>query len=352
MRGGLFGAPVIARGNIAGREIDRMNIMIVGGTGFLGYYTALDALKKGHSVASLSLEDVPLEGWYPKEVDVHYGDVFTMSEEELVPVLTGYDAMVYSVGPDDRVTPPAPAYEFFHERLVGHCAKMFRAARKAGVRRAVVYNSYFAAFDRLYPDKQLAKLHPYIRCRVEQAARLIEESEGRMDVMVLELPYIFGSMPQRTPIWKEVFLERFFRMPVVFFPRGGTTMIHVKSVGEAGVGALERGVHGQRYPIGDENHNYRVMLQWMQEGLGIKKPIWQVNAGLCAMGANMLAKKEAKEGREAGLNMKHLMLDIMADELYIPDDTIREVSALLGYSRGGVKEGVYEAMKACYPDGF
>jgi len=329
-----------------------MKIMIVGGTGFLGYYTTLAALKKGHSVGSLSMDDIDLEGWYPSGVDVRFGDVFAMSEEELIPVFEGYDAMVYSVGPDDRVTPPAPAYEFFHDRLVTQCAKAFRAARRAGVKRAVVYNSYFAAFDRLHPEKRLAEVHPYIRCRVEQAERVIAEGGGSMDVMVLELPYIFGAMPKRTPIWKNVFLERFFRAPVVCFPRGGTTMIHVRSVGEAGVGALKHGKHGQRYPVGDENHNFRVMLEWMEEGLGVKKPIWQVPAGLCALGADMLAKKEAKKGKEAGLNMKRLMLDIMNEELYIPAETIDEVSALLGYSRDGVKEGVLEAMHASYPEGF
>lgn len=329
-----------------------MKIMIIGGTGFLGYYTAQAALKKGYQVGSLAIDDIPLAGWYPEEVEIKVGDVFQMSEDEIAEALKGYDAMVYSVGPDDRVTPPAPAYDFFHERLVEHCAKAFRAARKAGVKRSVVYNSYFACFDRLYPEKKLAERHPYIRCRVEQAKRLIEESEGQMDVMVLELPYIFGSMPERTPIWKDVFIERFFRYPAVFFPKGGTTMIHVQAIGEAGVGALEKGVHGQRYPIGDENHNYRVMLEWMEEGLGVKKPICQVSAGLCAMGANMIAKKDAKEGKEAGLDMKHLMLDIMADELYIPDETIDEISALFGYSRGNVREGVLEAMKACYPNGF
>ena len=329
-----------------------MKIMIIGGTGFLGYYTALAALQNGHGVGSLSINDIPLEGWYPQEVDVRFGDVFAMGEQEIAKALNGFDAMVYAIGPDDRVTPQAPAYDFFHERLVEHCAKVFRAARKAGVKRAVVYNSYFATFGRMYPEKRLAELHPYIRCRLEQAQRLIDESEGKMDVMVLELPYIFGAMPQRTPIWKSVFIERFFRAPVIFFPKGGTTMIHVRGVGEAGVGALERGKHGGRYPIGDENRNFRVMLQWMQEGLQIKKPVWQLPAWMCAMGAEQLARKEAKAGRQAGLNMKHLMLDIMSEELYIPERTIEEVSALLGYSRGGVKEGVMETMHACYPEGF
>ncbi len=146
-----------------------MKIMVVGGTGFLGYYTVLAALKRGHKVASLSVDDIPLAGWFPPEADVRFGNVFAMREEEIAAAFEGYDAMAYSIGPDDRVTPPAPAYDFFHERLVEQCAKVFRAARSAGVRRAVVYNSYFATFDRMYPEKRLAAVHPYIRCRVEQA---------------------------------------------------------------------------------------------------------------------------------------------------------------------------------------
>ena len=328
-----------------------MRIMIVGGTGFLGYYTTLAALEAGHETGSLAIDDVSLDDWFPPSVERRTGNVFEMDEDALTGALAGYDAMVYSIGPDDRVTPKAPAYDFFHERLVTHCARVFRAARRAGVRRAVVYNSYFATLDRLYPKKRLAQTHPYIRCRVEQAERLIAES-GDMDVMVLELPYIFGAMPMRTPIWRDVFIERFFRYPVVCFPKGGTTMVHARSVGQAGVAALECGARGERYPVGDENHNYRVMLEWMLEGLSVNKPIVQLPASVCALGADAIARKDARAGKESGLNMRALMRDIMNEELYIPQSTIEEVAGRFGYARGLVREGVLEAMHACYPEGF
>ncbi len=329
-----------------------MKIMIVGGTGFLGYYTALAALEKGYAVSSLSVKDVPLDGWYPPQIEVVYGDVFAMGKDELKNIFKGYDALVYSIGPDDRVTPKAPAYDFFHQKLVVDCAKVFLAAQEAGVQKAVLYNSYFATFDRLFPQKELAKHHPYIACRVEQAQKIIEQSEGKMQVCVLELPYIFGAMPKRTPIWKDVFIERFFRYPMVFFPRGGTTMIHAKSVGQAGVGALERGEGAKRYPVGDENMTFKQMLLYMQEGLKIKKPILQPSKKICALGAKSIAKSNAKKGLESGLDMERLMLDIMGEELYIPPQTIEENATLLGYARGGVKEGIIEAMRACYPKGF
>ena len=84
---------------------------------------------------------------------------------------------VYAVGPDDRITPAAPAYVFFHERLVDAVEKVAIAVRKAGVKKFVVLNSYFAYFDRIWPEKELSKHHPYIRCRVEQAERVISAGE-------------------------------------------------------------------------------------------------------------------------------------------------------------------------------
>lgn len=334
-----------------------MKIMIVGGTGFLGYYATLTALKKGHEVAAFALDDVNLSGWWPQNVPVGHGDIFEMTEDELVPVFEGYDAFIYSVGPDDRYTPKAPSYAFFHQHLVEDASKVFRAARRAGVKRSVVNNSYFAYFDRQYPEKGLAKYHPYIRSRVEQAARLFEESGGGaacggMDVMVLELPYIFGKMPERMPIWKDVYIERFFHYPAIFFPKGGTSMIAIEHVGEAEIGALENGKHGERYPVADENHTFRWMIKEFEKGLKINKPIIQPGAKICAMGADRIAKAEAKKGNEAGLNMAKLMTDIMAYELYIPEEVIEANSKLLDYGRGGLEKAISETMVRCYPEGF
>ena len=41
----------------------KKKLLILGGTGFLGYYTTMLALKKGYEVGSISLNDVNLEGW-------------------------------------------------------------------------------------------------------------------------------------------------------------------------------------------------------------------------------------------------------------------------------------------------
>ena len=279
-----------------------MKIMIVGGTGFLGYHSLLEALKRGHEVNALAIDDVELGDWYPKEVNIEFGDVFELSEEDLLERLAGYDWMIYAVGPDDRITPNAPAYEFFHTRLVDAVEKVTTAARKAGVKKIVILNSYFAYFDRIWPEKGLSKHHPYIRCRVEQAEKVIAAGKNEMSVIIIELPYIFGSMPNRIPLWKDVLLDRFARGKIIFFPKGGTNMIAVEHVAEAIIGALEHGEHGKRYTVGDENHSFNEMLEMMMSAIGENKKIINIPRFLAVLAGMMIERDFKKKGLEGGLD--------------------------------------------------
>lgn len=330
-------------------------LMIVGGTGFLGYYTAKLALEKGYEVASISildddLENKDLDSWYPKEIKNTFLDVFEASEEELEKALKGYDYMIYAVGPDDRYTPKAPSYDFFHYRLVDSVAKVFRAAEKAGVKKAAIYNSYFAYFDRRYPEMKLAEKHPYIRCRVEQA-KILNEQKKKMEVVVLELPYIFGSMDARLPIWRDVFLNRYVNgNKLVFFSKGGTTMIAVEHIAEAGIGAIEYGKDGERYPIGDENRSFKWMLEYMSECKGVHKKVILPPTWMCVLGAKAIQGADKKKGLEGGLNYALIMKEIMSIDMVIEPEVMDKVNAELHISRGGLEEAIQKTMDRCYPN--
>ncbi|NSW50925.1 MAG: NAD(P)H-binding protein [Anaerolineae bacterium] len=326
-----------------------MKVMIIGGTGFLGYHASLEFLARGHEVATLSLPDVALGHWFPAAIQVQYGDVFSMTDRGLAQALTGYDALVYAVGPDDRVTPPAPAYPFFHARLVDASAKVIAAAREAGIRRSVVLNSYFATFDRTQPQKKLAERHPYIRCRVEQAERVIAEGQDRMDVMILELPYIFGAMPGRVPLWKDVLFERLRKPKVILYPKGGTNMIAVEHVAEAIVGAVERGIHGKRYPVGDVNLSWNGMIQLILHAMGTNKPVINIPRFLAVQAGKQMQEDHAKKGLESGLDPVWLMKDIMTDEFFFDPSESRQE---LGYRSGGIETAIEKTVYASYPEDF
>ena len=330
-------------------------LMIVGGTGFLGYYTAKLALKKGYEVASISVLDddlinKDLNSWFPKEVKNTILDVFTASEEEIEKVMKDYDYMIYSVGPDDRYTPKAPAFDFFHFRLVDSCAKVFRAAQKAGVKKAAVFNSYFAYFDRRYPEMKLAEKHPYVRCRVEQA-KLLNEQKKNMEVVVLEFPYIFGSMEARLPIWRDVFLDRYVNgKKTVFFSKGSTTMISVEHIAEAAIGAIEYGKDGERYPVGDQNKSYKWMLEYMSECKGVKKKVFLPPTWMCTLGAKAIERGFHKNGQEGGLDYALVMKEVMSIDLCIEPEVMDKVNEELHISRGGLEEAIKATMDRCYPN--
>ncbi|MCC6868208.1 MAG: hypothetical protein IT522_05240 [Burkholderiales bacterium] len=100
------------------------------------------------------------------------------------------------------------------------------------MRRAVVYGSYFAYFERLWPQMRFADKHPYIRSRRDQERMALSFASDDFSVGVLELPYIFGTQPGRKPVW--VFLVEAIRgmKGATLYPKGGTTMVTVRQVAQ------------------------------------------------------------------------------------------------------------------------
>lgn len=327
------------------------NVFIAGGTGFLGYYSALMFLKKGCSVSTISLPDeINLGDWYPKEINLSFGDLFKMSENEIFENLNGnnYDTFIYCLGPDDRITPPAPAYDYFHLRLVDHCLRICTAVKMAGIKRCVILNSYFSYFDR-QSNGQFSKYHPYIKCRVEQAKAITEIGEdGVFDVMILELPYIFGSMPEREPIWGSVFLDRFKKMPAAFFPDGGTAAIHVTGVAEAVFAAACNGENGSRYPVNSTNIKYKDMINAMMLYAGLKRKFIKIPKWIAYLTGFILLIKDKLSGSQGGLYYPKLMSQILSKDLFIdPIETYERLNYQEYDFKGGddVYEGIKEAMQ-------
>jgi len=334
------------------------NVFIAGGTGFLGYFSALQFLKKGVAVSTIALdENINENDWFPKEIDKSYGDLFAMTEDEVFNLLNGksFDTFVYGLGPDDRITPKAPAYEFFHERLVNQCVKICSAAKRAGVKRCIVMNSYFTHFNRQKNGK-LAARHPYIKCRTEQAAAIMNLGKtAEFDVMIIELPYIFGEMPGRIPIWKDVFVERFKKMPAIFFPGGGTTAIHVTGVAECIVAAAYNGENGKSYLPATENLKFRDMIKFMMASAGYPKKFVKIPAYIGYLAGLSIIAKDKKKGLESGLHLAKIMTDILSQDFFADcEQTKIDLNYKeLGFDGGeDVRTGIKEAMRKAYPETF
>lgn len=319
-----------------------MNIFIIGGTGFIGYHAILEFVKKGHSVSTLSLPPLPVDNLLPPEVTIRLGDLNQLDDENIRDLLKGQDALVFAAGADDRNIPKAPAYDFFYEANVQVPKRLFRLAKEAGVQKGVVLGSYFAYFNRLWPGLELAKHHPYIRSRMAQINETMEVTMPDLELMVLELPYIFGSMPGRVPLWAP--LIRYLRSPLpLLYPRGGSNCVSVTQVGKAILGAVEQGKGGEIYQIGDENLSWEDMLTRLSQAAGVKKRVVTLADWIVRVGLTLTEVYIRIRGREGGLDLLHF-IDLQTTKAFFDPEPSRKA---LGYGQGDLDEAFKETVDAC-----
>jgi dihydroflavonol-4-reductase len=319
-----------------------MRILIIGGTGFIGYHTVRECLHRGHEVMVLALPPIPAEDLLPREAGIVLKDIDRMSDASVLDLLKKQNAVVFAAGADDRSIPRAPAYPFFYKANVTSCVRLFTLARRAGIKRGVLVSSYFTHFDRIWPWYKLSENHPYIRSRQEQEKQSLTAAAPGLELMILELPYVFGSMPGRTPLWKP--LIDYLRSPFpLFYTRGGTNMISVKHVAEAIAGALEHGKGGERYLIGDENISWSEFLNRLNCTLGRCKKVITIPTFLLYGPIAAVQFFHKIKGKESGLHpMKFLKIQTI-NTFFDPEPSRK----LLGHGRGGLDDAFQDTVQAC-----
>ncbi len=317
-------------------------VFVVGGTGFLGYHAIQEFLARGWGITALGLPPAPPADLYPTPVKVVLQNLGVLSDAELLALLRGHDALVFAAGLDDRYTPAKPAYARFYQANVAAVQRLLTQAKEAGVKRAVVLGSYFAHFNRLWPELKLAERHPYIRSRVEQEK--VATSVPGLEGMVLELPYIFGTMP--IPGWKPIWapLIKYLRSSkTIFYPAGGTACISATVVGRAIAAAIERGEAGQCYPIGQENLTWSEMLARLAQAdqrqiKVVTVPTWAIRAGMLGV---LLSHQ--LQGKESGLNLRHFAALQTAKTFVDPEISRRA----LGFEVDVLDDAFRKTVEAC-----
>jgi len=319
-----------------------MKVFIIGGTGFIGYHAVLEFLKRGHRISTLALPPLPASDLFPPEVAITLADLGQTSDQELRGLLRDHDALVYAAGADDRTIPKRPAYDLFFRANVETPQRVFELARQAGIRRGVVIGSYFAYFDRVWPEMRLAGRHPYIRSRQAQVEACFAASLPALELMILELPYVFGAMPGRVPLWRP--LIQYLRSPwPLFYPRGGTNVIAVESVAEAIAGAIERGRAGEIYQVGGENLSWVELLARLSRLAGREKRVITLPDVAVQAGMMLIGLIHHVQGRESGLNPAYFAR-LQTARTFLDPGTARQA---LGYGESDVDSALRKTVEAC-----
>jgi nucleoside-diphosphate-sugar epimerase len=284
--------------------VQAMRVAMIGGTGFLGYFTCRDIVARGHDVLALGL-GAPAEGTMPDGVGFESRKVKTCSDADLAAVLAGADAVIYAAGADGRFSDRAPVIDGFRRHKVAPMRRLVPAMKAAGATKLVIFGSYYTAVARERPDLVDLKRNPYPLSRQEQMDVAFELCGADIGVDVLELPYIFGGAPGRGTLWGFT-MDKVSAEGPVPVPAGGTACVTAEQVGAAAAGAVERSGPHAAWPIGGENLTYREIYGMFAEALGVAPDFVPADS------AAERAAAEAQRGRlaEAGIETGYDPLDV------------------------------------------
>ena len=309
-----------------------MKVCMIGGTGLLGSQGAAELIKRGHEVRAIALPPLPQGAVLPPEMEISYGNYLEMNDDEIKKMFDGCEGFVFAAGVDERVEGPAPIYDLYKKYNIDP------------VKHSVILGSYFSYFAQARTQMHLTEYHPYIRSRIDQENVAMSFADDNFDVAVLELPYIFGTQPGRKPVW--VFLvESIRKMPgVTMWPKGGSTMVTVKQVGQAIAGAIERNKGGNCYAIGYYNLTWKEMLEICHKHLGCpNKKVITIPNWMYAMAGKSLVKQQKKQGIQGGLDM------IKFTELQCSNQFIdKELGSVpLGVEDDDIDAAIGDSVKLC-----
>lgn len=321
-----------------------MKVFMIGGTGMLGSEGARELIKRGHCVSSISLPPIPTGANIPKEMELSLGNYLELTDDEIRGHMRGADSFVFAAGIDERVEGPAPVYDLFYKYNVKPLEKLLTIAKEEGVKQVVILGSYFTYFERTWPELNMYDTHPYIRSRVDQAKMALSFADENMAVSVLELPYIFGAQAGRKPVW--VFLVEQIRAmkKKTMYPKGGTTMVTIKQVGQCIAGAVENGKGGQLFPVGYYNLTWVEMLTIFHKYMGTPdKKIVTIPKFLYKLGMKRMIKVAAEKGIEPGLDYMGLA-EIMTREAFIDKKTIVDA---FGVTEDDIDKAIGDSVGLC-----
>lgn len=318
-----------------------MKVVMIGGTGFLGYFTTAELVGRGHEAVAVGLEQ-PAPGSMSETVQSVAVNTDTASDGELLELLDSVDVLIHAAGADGRNMYDAPALEEFRRANVGPMQRLLPLMKLAGVKKLVIFGSYYTALHRLFPHLGIVPRNAYPRSRDEQAELAFSLAGDDISVIVLELPYIFGGAPGRGTLWG--FYLDYLRdhSPEVSVPAGGSACVTARQVAVAAVGACER-VNGHRhFPIGGVNLDYVDIYKLFADALQIERRFVIRDDREARAKALLQKTRLEKAGKETGYDPLELVR-LQAERLFL--DPLPAMEAL-DYGADDLAAAVRETVAA------
>ncbi len=321
-----------------------MKVFMIGGTGLLGSEAAKELISRGHEVLSVALPPLPEGAVLPPEMKIEYGNYLEMSDQEIEMYMAGCEGFVFAAGVDERVEGPAPIYDLYKKYNIDPIRRLLAIAKKVGVKHVAICGSYFAHFAKTRKELELTRWHPYIRSRIDQENVAMSFADDDFNVAVLEFPYIFGTQPGRKPVWMFMAEQIVNSKKNILYPKGGSTMVTVKQVGQAIASAIELNKGGNCYPIGYYNKTWVELLGIASTALGFPdKKVTTIPDFLYKLGGAQLMKEQKKNNIQGGLHMVKFSA-LQCSNLFIEKS---EGAEKLGVQPDDIDAAIADSMGLC-----
>lgn len=295
--------------------------MVVGGTGLIGGWTAIDLERQGHEVTIFARRR-PSQASPVASLPFLEGSYF--DESITSSIFAGFDAMIFAAGSDIRHAPDSQDLPgFFHRANVEGIPAFVNKARIGGIERTIYIGTLYAS---LRPE--LAAVDAYVESRIAVDKSIRAMASPDFHVVTIDIPYALGGMAGLLPSVFEPIAEwalgRRPEVPLVA-PDGGSNFMSLRSIAQAVHGAVtNKGENGAAYLIGDQNLSFRELCQMFFRAAGR-----DVELPISAREHPLLPDVMLPAGRGGWLRFEP------------------EAAAIFGYGRDDVENAVEDIIRGC-----
>jgi dihydroflavonol-4-reductase len=281
-----------------------VNLLVTGGTGFLGSALVPLLAEAGHRVRLLQRSSAPEAERLPG-VTVQRGSV--EDPAAVAAALDGVEAVFHLAG--QVAFDPEDAAGLYRLHVQG-TRVLLEAAARAGVARVVMASTSgaIAVFDEErvgteadpYPIRLVADWPYYLSKIYQEKAALRIAGDTGLPLVVLNPSLLLGPGDVRLSstdvVWK--FLKQ--RIPAM--PSGGISFVDARDAAAAFAAALTRGRPGERYLLGGANMTFREFFGRLERLSGVAAPRVRLPSAVNVAGAKLLERFASWRGTEAPID--------------------------------------------------
>ena len=279
-----------------------MNVLVTGGTGFLGGALLPLLAAGGHHLRVLARG----EAAGARALGAEVVSAPLQDRPAVQRALEGVEAVYHLAGqvsfdPKD----PAALYDLHVQRT----RILLEDARAAGVRRVVLASTSgtigISRQEKVHTERDdyplaLVARWPYYLSKIYQEKTALRfHREAGLPVVVLNPSLLLGPGDARLSSTDVVlkFLER--RIPAL--PSGGLAFVDVRDAAQAFAAALTRGTPGERYLVSGANMTFAELFARLSRLSGVPAPALRLPSRLNVAGARVLERYHAWRGSEPPL---------------------------------------------------